>query len=173
MQQPLTLYLTVGYPGSGKTTVSKIIHELTGAVHLWADHERNKRFTQPTHSHKENIELYNVLNQKTQELLHEGTSVIFDTNFNFYKDRKKLRRIASSEGARTITIWITTPKELARQRAVEQSDGQATRIWGNMPPEHFDRIANNLELPENEDNLVRLDGTHITQKDVATALGLA
>lgn len=165
-----TLYLTVGYPGSGKTTVSRIIHELTGATHLWADHERQQMFKNPQHSHAENIKLYDELNRRTDELLRAGTSVIFDTNFNFYRDRERLRRIAARNGARAVTVWITTPKALARTRATEQSHNQATRVWGNMSGEAFDRIARNLQKPRPDEQAITLDGTHLTAADIAEKL---
>jgi predicted kinase len=160
----------VGYPGSGKTTVSKIIQGLTGARHLWADHERQQMFKDPQHTHPENIKLYDELNQRTDELLRAGTSVIFDTNFNFYKDREHLRRIAARNGARTTVIWITTPQDIARTRATEQSDGQATRVWGNMPPADFDRIARNLQPPHDDEHAIELDGSHTTAEHVADVL---
>jgi predicted kinase len=167
-----TLYLMVGYPGSGKTTVSKIIHDLTGAEHLWADHERTLMFARPTHNHQENITLYATLNTRTRNLLRNGKSVIFDTNFNFYKDRKKLRVIAAKEGVNTLVIWVQTPKNIARERATELSHGQETRLWGNMPVEHFDRIANNLQEPLPEEHAIVINGMHVDTSDVIAALGL-
>lgn len=162
----------VGYPGSGKTTISKYIHELTGAVHLWADHERNIMFPNPTHSHEENIELYKVLNQRAKQLLQEGKSVIFDTNFNFYRDRKRLRHIAATEEAETVVVWVTTPKDVARERAVEKSEGEHTRVWGNMPLDRFERIANNLQEPADMEHPIRIDGTHTSKEAVTKLLGL-
>ncbi|HJQ08711.1 MAG TPA: ATP-binding protein [Candidatus Saccharimonadales bacterium] len=165
-----TLYLMLGYPGAGKTTISKYIHELTGAVHLWADHERNKRFPNPTRNHEENIQLYAQLNKETRQLLHQGKSVIFDTNFNFYKDRKKMRVWAAKEGVRTVVIWVATSKDLARKRATLHSHGQHTRVWGNMPVERFERIARNLEPPRPGEQVIILDGTNSAKEDVARAL---
>lgn len=170
--QEKTLYLMVGYPGSGKTTISRIIHEHTGAVHLWADHERSQMFPSPTHDHRENILLYAALNDRTRDLLRDGKSVIFDTNFNFYKDRKKLRRLAAREGARTVVVWVQTPMSLARERATKLSHGQETRIWGNMPVEHFNRIAGNLQEPLPEEHPVIISGEHVEPQDVLDALGL-
>src|ERR1700722_5772312 len=112
------LYLLVGYPGAGKTTVSKIIVEATGAVHLWADVERQKRFGQATHSQQESEQLYDELNARAEQLLAEGKSVVFDTNFNFRGDRQKLREIAGRHGAETFVVWITLPEEVAKARSV-------------------------------------------------------
>lgn len=160
----------VGYPGSGKTTASKIIHQLTGAEHLWADHERMRMFEHPTHNHEENIKLYAMLNTRTRDLLRDGKSVIFDTNFNFYKDRKKLRIIAAKEGARTVVIWVQTPIDIARERATQLSHGQKTRVLGNMPIERFERIAKNLQEPLPAEQPIILDGRHIDAATVAHAL---
>ena len=134
----------LGYPGAGKTTTAKIIHKLTGATHLWADHERRKLFRSPSYSHQENVKLYAQLNQKTAQLLSRGDSVIFDTNFNFYKDRQKLRLLAADHGAKTILLWVTTPKDIARARATNNAHSQATRLLGNMPIEAFERMSSNL-----------------------------
>lgn len=123
----------LGYPGAGKTTTAKVIHELTGAVHLWADQIRRERFGEPTYTHQENLELYDYLNELTAELLRTGQDVIFDTNFNFYKDRQRLRDIAKQYQADTQLIWVTTPKTLAKERATTNSHLQDNRILGDIP----------------------------------------
>lgn len=163
----------VGYPGSGKTTTSKIIHKKTGATHLWADRERNAMFPNPSHDHEENLKLYAELNRKAKQLLEEGKSVIFDTNFNFYKDRKKLRVVAAKAGARSVVVWLTTAKELARERATQHAlDGEHghNRVWGNMTVAQFERIAGNLQAPNEGEQPIKLDGTNLHESDVVDAL---
>jgi predicted kinase len=157
-----TLFLMLGYPGAGKTTAALEIHKLTGAVHLWADHIRRERFEEPTYTHQENIELYSHLNELTAELLAAGNSVIFDTNFNFYKDRQHLRQIARDHGARSIVIWVTTPKEVAKDRATKNAHSQDTRVLGDMPVEAFERMSRNLQPPQSDEPTIELDGTKIT-----------
>jgi predicted kinase len=165
------LYLFVGYPGAGKTTISQALRELTGAVHIWADRERIAMFGEPTHSQAENKQLYERLNQETEKLLDEGKSVIFDTNFNFYKDREYLREEAAKRGADTTVVWVTTPLELAKKRAVEESHGQATRLYGNMESENFDRIASHLEPPRESEKVLKLDGTNFDKQALMRLLG--
>ncbi|HSW37074.1 MAG TPA: AAA family ATPase [Candidatus Saccharimonadales bacterium] len=167
------LYLFVGYPGAGKTTVAKIIHELTGATHLWADKIRRERLGPPNYTHKENTELYNHLNELTGELLRAGNSVIFDTNFKFYKDREHLRQIASEHGADTVVVWLTTPKEEARHRATEPHHQKDTRLHGHMSPEDFERLSSGLEAPRPEEQAIRIDGTDINAEDIKQRLGLS
>ncbi len=154
------LYLLVGYPGAGKTTTAKIIHEATGATHLWADHVRWQMFKQPRHSDAESHKLYSYLNNLTAKLLRSGTSVIFDTNFNYRSDRDHLRKIAQDNGAQTVLIWLTTPINIARERAVHN---HTTRngYTVNMTNEMFQSITDKLEQPTEDENPIKIDGTKL------------
>jgi predicted kinase len=171
MSHKLTLYLMMGYPGAGKTTTAKVIHELTGAVHLWADKIRRERYGRPTYSHSENIALYDHMNRLTDELLAAGNDVIFDTNFSFYKDRQYLRQIAAKLGTTTKLIWVQTPKELAKQRAT-YGEGHHTRILGDMAPEDFERMAHNLEHPKKDEPYIIVDGTKVSNEYIRQQLDL-
>ncbi|HVV25980.1 MAG TPA: ATP-binding protein [Candidatus Saccharimonadales bacterium] len=157
---PTRLYLMVGYPGAGKTTAARWIAERTGAVHLWADVERNKLFDRPTHSQAESNQLYERLNEQTEQLLANGRSVVFDTNFNHYADRQLLRGIAARYKAETLVVWVCTPAAIARERAVH------SRVVRNgydfaMTGQQFDAIANKLEPPRKNEKIIKIDGTKL------------
>lgn len=161
----------LGYPGSGKTTTSRVLHDLTGAVHLWADKIRNERYAHPTHSHQENLELYEHLNELTAELLATGQSVIFDTGFNFYKDREYLRSIADKHDATVVLIWVQTPKDIARERATHEDHAARNTYPHTMPTDRFERISEDFEPPTGKEPYIGLDGTKITLEYVKKALG--
>lgn len=166
-----TLYLMLGYPGAGKTTTARAISEVTGAAHLWADQVRRKVYGKPTYSHEENLDLYNHLNYIAGELLKAGKSVVFDTNFNYYKDRQKLRKIADEQGAKTWLVWVTTSRELARQRATDGAkEGQNTRILGDLPTDTFDRLSDELQPPKAGEQTISIDGTKVSVDYVRQAL---
>lgn len=152
------LYLFIGYPGAGKTTTAKLIAEKTGAIHLWADVERHKMFANPTHSEEESVRLYDALNAQAGEALKEGKDVVYDTNFNFYADRQKMRQIAANNNAETVLIWITTPAEVARQRAVSTEETRNS-YQVLMTDEQFDSIASKLEPPAENEKVIKIDGT--------------
>jgi predicted kinase len=162
------MYLFIGYPGAGKTTVAKIIAHVTGAHHLWADQERHKLYPNPTHSEQESQDLYEKLNSATDYLLSEGKSVVFDTNFNFLDDREKLREIADKNSARTIIIWLATPKEVSRNRAVtEYTRNNYDRPMTN---DQFDKIASKLEEPTENEEVIKIDGTDLNQESLFAKL---
>ena len=171
MQRKPKLYLFLGYPGAGKTTVSKIISEASGAVHLWADVERHKMFEEPTHSKEESDQLYKYLNNKADQLLSEGKDVVFDTNFNFYEDRQKLREIAEKNNAETILIWITTPEDIARSRAVNTHTSRNLYEM-SMTNEQFNNIVKKLEPPRENQQTVRIDCSDVNPASVKQILGL-
>lgn len=169
MTKPV-LYLMLGYPGAGKTTAAKLVHKLTGAVHLWADKIRNERYPNPTHSHKENLELYDHLNELTGELLATGQSVIFDTGFNFYKDRQHLRQIATQHGAEVKLIWVRVDKSLAKQRALHTGHAEKNTYPEVMPADRFERISNDFEPPQPGEQVVEVDGTKVSENYIRQML---
>jgi predicted kinase len=171
MTKSPVLYLFIGYPGAGKTTVAQLIENHTGATHIWADTERHKMFPEPTHSVEESQKLYDALNERTARLLAGGRSVIFDTNFNHRADRDLLRDIASKNLAQTVLIWMTTPREIAKQRAVHDQIVRNGYDYA-MDEAQFDAIADKLEPPTEDENALKIDGTHLDLAEVTHILNL-
>lgn len=165
------LYLFIGYPGAGKTTIAQLIQQRTGAVHLWADVKRHEMFPNPTHTEAESLKLYNHLNQRTADLLAQGRSVIFDTNFNHRRDRDHLREIARQNNASLVIIWVNTPLETAKLRAVH-SDMVRNNYDVVMSEAQFDGIATKLEQPTEDEKVIKIDGTEIDPETVVRLLNL-
>ena len=165
------LYLFVGYPGAGKSHVARLIADQTGAVHLWADIVRQQMFEKPCHSRAESKQLYDRLNTETRDLLLDGKSVIFDTNFNYYDDRQLLRSIADKANARTVLVWVTTPESVAHSRAVH---APVTRngYTVNITADDFARMVGNLQAPRPAEHAVEIDGTNLRPEEVYQALAI-
>jgi hypothetical protein len=160
----------LGYPGAGKTTAAKLIAAQTHGMHIWADEHRRTHYPEPHYSEDENQKLYEKLNKQAAVALQQGQSVIYDTAFNHYTDRKKLRAIAQEAGADTVVIWVQTPREIARDRALNADQHPATRLLGNMSEAIFGRLSDKLEKPHDNENTILLDGTQLTEKYVAMQL---
>lgn len=168
MTKPV-LYLMVGYPGAGKTSVANIIADSTGAVHIWADKERHDLFG-AVYNREQSEELYEHLNERTNQLLRAGQDVIFDTNFNYYKDREHLRQIAENADAIPVLIWLKTPLEVAYRRAIAEPDGK--RLFVTMSHDDFERVASHLEPPRPEERAIEIDNTQLDPADIKRQLGI-
>lgn len=164
------LYLMLGYPGAGKTTAAKIISELTGAVHIWADHERRQmhdsdNYVQVERTAEFNIKLYDSLNKRSVELLKQGKSVVYDAAFNHLKDRLALRDLAHKLEIPTTIVWVKAPKAVAKKRAQNPTDIEGTRVLGaDMSDERFEELALKLEQPRDDETVVELDGQSLSQE---------
>lgn len=168
MNQP-TLFMMFGYPGAGKTTTAKIIHELTGAEHLASDVIRLEMFPKPTYNQAEHDALYAELDKRTEELLKAGKSVIYDANLNRYVHRLEKYALCDRTKARAILLWVQAPKDLARERAVLRGHHHLVpqdETFESM----FDRVSNTLEEPREDEPLYTLDGTTLDKNVVAEIL---
>lgn len=152
----------LGYPGAGKTTAAQAIATVTGSEHLWADHIRRQMFGQPTYQHEENLALYQVMNRQARELLQQGKSVVFDTNFSYKRDRDELRELADSTSSQCLLIWVQAPRETAKKRATSDAHLQTTRVLGNMSHDDFERLSSSIEEPTDQEPYIKVDGTQIT-----------
>lgn len=166
-----TLYLMLGYPGAGKTTIAGIIHELTGAVHLSSDEMRLQLFEKPAFSPEEHAALYKSLDEKTEELLRAGKDVIYDANLNRRQHRQEKYDICQKSDAKPVLVWVQTAKDLSKQRATH---GERLHLvpQGETLEQMFDRIAGIIEEPGTDEPSVTVDGTNTSEADVAKAIGL-
>ncbi len=165
------LYLLMGYPGAGKTTAAKALHELTGAEHISSDTMRLKLFPHPSFSHTEHDQLYRHLDREVERLLNAGKDVIYDANLNRYRHRKDKYDICDRTQSKPVLLWVQTPKELAKSRAVHHSRSHLVP-HEESPGAMFERIANVIEQPHVDEPYTVIDGTAITPETVAAALKL-
>lgn len=168
MQQP-TLYLMFGYPGAGKTTAAKIIHEVTGATHLSSDQTRFEMFPSPDFSQTEHAKLYEALDSQTELLLTQGKSVVYDANLNRLQHREDKYDICRKVNAKPVLLWVKTPLEEAKERASHLS---RQHLW---PPNEtadqlFDRIAGVIEEPAANEPYVALNGTKLDAEHIKQEL---
>lgn len=168
MTEP-TLYLLIGYPGAGKTTTAKLIADLTGAMRLSSDEIRLQLFKKPEFSQSEHQQLYAYLNEKCELLLKEGKGVIYDANLNRYEHRQEKYAIARKLGAKTILIWVKTPKPVAKERATHKDRSRYIPLHETASA-MFERIADIIESPKSHETAVIIDGTHITRQAVEDAI---
>lgn len=173
MKSP-TLYLMLGYPGAGKTTVSEYIHKYTGAVHLNSDQFRLRMFKEPLDiSDTEHENMYKLLDHITERTLRSGKSVVYDANLNRYAHRKEKYAIAKRVKADVKLVWVRTALDEARERATVRAEQHPDhRPFGNMQPKVFDRLTKQIEPPKKEEKAVEIDGNEINGPAIRQALGI-
>ncbi len=166
------LYLMVGYPGAGKTTAAEVVSKLTGAVHLSSDQARVDLFEKPTFSQTEHDELYDYLDKKTEELLSQGKSVIYDANLNRLEHRQGKYQICQRTNTQPVLLWVQTEKSVAKQRALHETRAHLIPK-SETASDMFERIADIIEPPEASEKPIIIDGTKVSSEYIASLLELA
>jgi predicted kinase len=161
----------LGYPGAGKSTAAGIIQELTHAVRLSSDDVRVELFPQPTFSQTEHDSLYRTLNERTETLLRQGKDVIYDANLNRLQHRREKYDICKRTGATPVLLWVQAPRDVAKGRAMHDS---RSHLWppGETPNAMFERIADIIEEPGDNEPYITLDGTQLTPDYIRSQLNI-
>lgn len=167
-----TLYLMLGYPGAGKTTVSEYIAEFTDAVHINSDQFRLHMFEEPLHiTSAQHEKMYELLDDITERILKSGKSVIYDANLNLYAHRKDKYDICKRANAEPKLIWVKTGEQIARRRAtVDAPKHPDHRPFGNMKQSTFDRLIQQIEPPTEDEKPIILSGEKISPEAIRRAI---
>ena len=116
------LVLTVGLPGSGKSSFSRRLAIAIDAVILESDALRRRLFGSPTYAAAESRRLFAAIYDAATALLADGVSLIVDSTSVSDGDRAPAAVVADATGARLIVVSIETPaaviEERLRRRAI-------------------------------------------------------
>lgn len=150
-----------GFPGSGKTYVSRQICEYINAAHIHSDRIRTELFEHPRYDKQEDEIVSHIMEYMAQEFLHAGVSVVFDINAGRRVQRRKLRDIARQSGAEMILLWQQIDAESAFQRVStrdrRRSDDKFSRPYNERAS--FELVISPMQNPVNEDYVV-ISGKH-------------
>lgn len=171
MNRPI-LYLMLGYPGAGKTTVAEKITKITGAVHLNSDWFRLHMYKKPTFSQAEHDSLYGNLDYLCELILSTGKSVVYDANLNRYVHRQEKYDIAEKTDAEAKLIHVQTDEATARQRATVEADKNPNhRPYGNMDLKIFNRLASEIEPPKASEPAINMLVDECGEDDLKKKIG--
>lgn len=171
MTKPI-LYMMMGLPGAGKTTIAQHIADLTGATLLSSDVVRREMFSKSSFSQSEHDELYTELDKRMTELLRAGQSVVYDANLNRRTHRDEKRQLADELGVTAQLVWVQTPEEMARQRRVDHEPQHDLIPAHETPGQMFDRIAQAIEEPTSDESAIVIDGRDVSTDDIRRSLGI-
>ena len=165
-----TLHLIIGLPGSGKTTLSKILQKETDAVRISSDDYRLLLFPKPKFTQREHDNLYAMIDHNVEHLLQAGHDVVYDANLNRRVHRDEKYALAKKYNATVKLWWVQTTKELSKQRRIEESTHHVFVPKDETPGQMHDRISNLFEEPGSDEPYVIINGKNITKKAVKDAL---
>lgn len=153
MKNPSSLFVTLGYPGSGKSYFSERLAKDIGAFHLNSDKVRADMFTNPAYTREEHEAVFKMMDHRCEELLSKGISVIYDANNNRRSKRKELQALADKYSAKYLLLYFKTPIEIAKERN-EQRQGLA-KVRASV----IDRMDRLIEPPLDNEPFMEIDGT--------------
>ena len=105
-----SLFITHGFSGSGKTTVSEVVVTRRGAIRLRSDIERKRQFgltvddvldeneKKQIYSGSANLATYKRLERLARIILRCGYPVIIDATFLKHSDRQRFHQFAVAQG---------------------------------------------------------------------------
>ena len=157
----LTLY---GYPGSGKTYLSRQLSDAINAVHLESERIRQEVFINPVYDLNENKKLWQIMNYMAEKFLSAGVSVIFDYNAGKSFQRHQLKVLSKKHSATNLVVWQQIDSETAysriRRRDKRKSDDKYSVV---IPGNIFKSMISSMQNPTNSEDYVVVSGKHVFQ----------
>jgi len=153
-----------GFPGSGKTYLSRQLSEDIQIAHLQADRIRNELFSNPKYDKAEDDIILQIMNYMTEEFLKSNVSVIYDYNAIRNSQRRLLRDLARSCKAESLLIWLQLDIETSYirnyKRDKRKSDDKYSR---SLSQNDFKTYIANMKNPTNLENYIVVSGKHSYQ----------
>lgn len=150
------LVIFCGIPGSGKTTLAKLVVDgIEDSVHIQTDAVR-AMLTHPAFSQKESQFVYDACYGVAREALRAGYLVVLDGTFMRDEYRSEARQRLRRHCSRIDTIWVHCALETALQR---NSLREAP-----IPPEKLEGIHSGFQVPK---RALRVDSSLLTPEAAA------
>jgi predicted kinase len=165
LSQPVLIYY-YGFPGAGKSYVSRNLATVLKIAHINSDRIRNELFQTPRYDNQENAIVAHLMTYMTEEFLSAGVSVIYDVNVGRTAQRRKLRELAKKHKADHLMVWLQIDPETAFYRTQNRDRRTSDdRFAQNHTQDSFNHNIAAMQNPQAEEYLV-ISGKHsfTTQK---------
>jgi predicted kinase len=158
------LLLFCGIPGSGKTTIARLVAKnYPGSVHIQTDIVR-AMITEPTFNMEESELVYQACVAAAKEALNTGRLVILDATFGTRRRRESTLSALASRYSRVDLIYIKCDLEVALRRNSARTAGTA------VPEGNVRSIDSMFEAPE---AAITVDSSSIGPEAAAEAIARA
>jgi len=127
-----TVHLIHGFIGNGKTTFSRELEIVSGAVRLSPDEVMTARYgaDPPASRFKRCLRaVMKALDRKWTRIIREGKSVILDYGFWTRKQRNRFRKMAANLGADTVLYDVRCGERTALRRVHARNRDTAGSLY--------------------------------------------
>src|SRR6056297_3055593 len=100
------LYMTLGYPGAGKTFFARQYADKQNIALLSSDRLRFELFETPNYSQDEDKVVIGLMDYMLEQFLNAGMSVIVDGLNSQRVRRHNVREMARKYGANPLVVWV-------------------------------------------------------------------
>ncbi|MFM2381576.1 MAG: hypothetical protein RLZZ76_343 [Candidatus Parcubacteria bacterium] len=114
-----TLLVSIGIPGSGKTTFLKPFAEQHNFVYISPDSLREELTGDAVHQ-SEDARVWKIVEYATEKSLSDGKSVVIDATFTNTRVRNAFIEIARKEKAETVGMLFDVSLETALERNAQR-----------------------------------------------------
>lgn len=124
------LILVCGLPGSGKTSISKLLAKRFSAMHINSDVVRKRLFPTPRYSEEEKRKVYLAMAAEAEKSLREGKNVILDATFYKNEFRRMMEETAMRAGTEVYVFVCEIGESETRKRIGQRKTGPSDADFG-------------------------------------------
>lgn len=134
-----TLYITVGVPGSGKSTFAKDFISKHPEIKYLSSDELRAKFGSGEEDQSVTPQVFGFIKNKTKNALSNGKSVLVDSTAVTERNRKDFVNIAKETGARLVAfVFLTKESEVKRRNLLRDR---------KVPEWVIDKMLKSFKIP--------------------------